>query len=76
MLVPDDIALLHLPPYAPQLNPVENVSAYLRSNKLCNIVWDACDNIVLACAKAWKFLTDDPERIQSIGARKWASVSG
>jgi len=32
---------------------MENVWAYLRSNKLCNLVWDAYDDIVLACAKAW-----------------------
>lgn len=76
LLVPDNIALLHLPPYAPELNPMENVWAYLRSNKLCNLVWDTYDDIVLACAKAWKFLTDDPERIRAIGVRKWASVSG
>ena len=29
--------------------------AYLRSNKLCNLVWDAYDDIVLACAKTWNF---------------------
>ena len=33
--VPSNITLLHLPPYAPELNPVENVWQYLRSNKLC-----------------------------------------
>ena len=61
LLVPDNTALLHLPPYAPELNPMENVWACLRSNKLCDLVWGAYDDIVLACAKAWKFLTDDPE---------------
>ena len=70
------IALLHLPRYAPELNPMKNVWAYLRSNKLCNLVWDAYDDIVQARAEAWKLLTDSPERKQSIGARKWASVSG
>jgi hypothetical protein len=25
LTVPDNIALLHLPPYSPELNPVENV---------------------------------------------------
>ena len=41
LLVPGNIALLHLPPYAPELNPMENVWAYLRSNRLCNLIWDA-----------------------------------
>lgn len=74
--VPDNITLLHLPPYAPELNPVENVWGYLRANKLCSRVWDTYDAIVEACRKAWDFLVDDPARIRSIGTREWASVSG
>ena len=32
--VPENITLLKLPAYAPELNPMENVWAYLRANKL------------------------------------------
>ncbi len=74
--VPDNITLLSLPPYAPELNPMERVWEYLRENKLCAVVWDTYDAIVEACRKAWTFLTDDPDRIRSIGTRTWASVSG
>ncbi len=35
LVVPDNIRLLHLPPYSPELNPMENVWDYLRQNKLC-----------------------------------------
>jgi len=73
--VPDNITLLQLPPYAPELNPVENVWAYLRANKLCNRVWDTYEDIVEACRKAWAFLIEDPDRIRSIGTRAWACVS-
>ena len=73
---PHNITLLPLPPYAPELNPMENVWEYLRANTLCAVVWDTYDVIVEACRKAWRFLIDDPERIRSIGTRKWASVSG
>jgi len=38
--VPSNITLLHLPPYSPELNPVENIWAYLRGNKLSNRVFD------------------------------------
>ncbi len=76
LIIPDNISLLRLPPYAPELNPMEIVWAYLRSNKLASLVWDTYDDILDACAKAWKFLTDDPERIRSIGYRSWASVRG
>ena len=73
--LPDNISLLRLPPYAPELNPMENVWAYLRANKLCNLVWDTYDDILAACAEAWRFLIEDPDRIASIGYRNWASVS-
>lgn len=75
LCVPNNITLLHLPPYAPELNPMENVWAYLRSNKLCNLVWDSYDAILNACRAAWQFLVDDPSRIVSIGTRDWATVS-
>ena len=41
LTVPDNISLLHLPPYAPELNPVENVWACLRANKLAITVFDS-----------------------------------
>ena len=72
---PDNITLLSLPPYSPELNPMENVWHYLRENILCSRVWHTYDDIVEACSIAWRFLTDDPQRIRSIGKRKWACVS-
>lgn len=70
--VPANITLLHLPPYSPELNPMENVWDYLRQNKFCALVWDSYDEIVDACKTAWNWLINDPERIKSIGAREWA----
>src|SRR4051812_35431221 len=73
--VPANLTLLSLPPYSPELNPMENVWDYLRQNKLCARVWDTYDDIVEACRQACNFLIDDPERIRSIGSREWACVS-
>jgi len=71
----DNIVLLHLPPYCPELNPMENVWAYLRANKLCARVWNSYDAILEACRQAWLFLSNDPDRIRSIGTRDWATVN-
>jgi hypothetical protein len=60
----------------PELNPMENVWDYLRGNKLSHKVWDTYDAIVQACAAAWRFLIDDPDRIRSIAHRDWACVNG
>lgn len=73
--VPRNITLLHLPPYSPELNPVENVWAFLRSNKLSNRVFDTYDTIVDACCDAWRWFTDQPGQITTIGSRPWACVT-
>ena len=73
--IPDNLTLLRLPAYAPELNPVENVWEYLRANKRCALVWDTYDHIVQACRDAWAFLIADPDRIRSIGTRQWACVN-
>ena len=75
LCVPENLTLLRLPPYAPELNPMENVWAYLRANKLCNLVWDTYEDIVGACRDAWLFLTNDRDRIKTIGTREWATVN-
>jgi transposase len=73
--VPANVTLLHLPPYAPELNPVENIWAFLRSNKLSNRVFDNYTTIVDACCDAWNWLMVQPERITSIASRPYAQVN-
>lgn len=76
LMVPDNVTLMHLPPYAPELNSMENVWEYLRGNKLSRLVWDSYEAIVAACKEAWEFLINDPDRIRSSGHRVWACVNG
>jgi hypothetical protein len=73
--LPSNISLLHLPPYSPELNPVENIWQFLRQNQLSNRVFDSYDAIVDACCEAWNALVREPGRIQSIAMRPWASVN-
>ena len=73
--VPDNITLLKLPPYAPELNPMENVWAYLRSNKLTISVFDSYNEILDKCQDAWNFFANDPNRISSITHRDWITVN-
>ena len=72
--LPSNIVLVPLPPYAPELNSMENVWEYLRGNKLSSGIWDEYEDILRACADAWNWLMDDPDRIRSIGSRDWATV--
>ena len=73
--VPDNITLLPLPPYAPELNPIENVWQYLRANKLAITVFDSYAEIVDKCCDAWNFFANDPGLVASITSRSWATVS-
>lgn len=68
--VPDNITLLKLPPYAPELNPMENVWQYLRANKLAITVFDSYEDILDKCADAWNFFATEPERLTSITQRE------
>ena len=74
LVVPDNITLLRLPPYAPELNPIENVWAYLRGNALSMTVWESYTAIVDACCSAWTGLMRDAGRITSLTTRDWAQV--
>jgi DDE superfamily endonuclease len=70
--VPENISLLLLPPYSPELNPQENIWQYLRQNYLANSVFETYDEIVDACCKAWNKLVAQSDRITSIATRDWA----
>ena len=72
--MPDNVVLLKLPPYAPELNPVDNIWAYLRANGLAHQVWETYAAIEDACCNAWNRLTRLPDVIRSIGTRDWAEV--
>ncbi len=74
LTVPENVSLLPLPPYAPELNPMENVWEYLRGNRLSMTVRNNYLAIVDACCDAWNRFVSDAERVVSITAREWASV--
>ena len=67
--VPDNLSLLLLPPYSPELNPVERVWAYLRSHYLSNRVYKDYDELFDAAGDAWNRLDED--RLKSICHTAW-----
>ena len=75
LTVPANISLLRLPPYAPELNPIENVWEYLRGNQLSMRVWDSYEGIIDACCAAWNGFVGDLDRVTSITTREWATVN-
>ena len=68
IVVPDNIRLRSLPPYSPELNPVENLWHYLKSHHWSNRAHDDYDAMLDAAQDAWKRVCSIPERIKSICA--------
>ena len=75
LVIPENITLLTLPPYSPELNPVETVWDHLRQNKLANRIYETYEDIVEACCTAWNDFITMPDRVASITKRSWAKVS-
>lgn len=71
LIVPDNLSLLRLPPYSPELNAQENIWQFLRQNFLAGRIFDTYEEIVDACCNAWTALINEPGRIQSIASRDW-----
>lgn len=74
LCIPENITLLTLPPYAPELNPIETVWAYLRANKLAISVFETADDIVSRCCEAWNFFANDIDTVRSITKRDYAKA--
>ena len=62
--LPAGITVLLLPPYSPELNPVENLWHYLRSHYLSNKSYADYDALLAAGTDAYRKLT--PEVIRSV----------
>lgn len=71
LTVPDKITLVPLPPYSPELNPVERVWLYLRERFLSLRVLDDTEAIIDACCAAWNALVAEPGRLRSLSAYPW-----
>jgi transposase len=69
--VPANVTLVALPPYSPELNPVERVWLYLKERFLSHRLHDDYEAIVDAACKAWRRLTAQAGRIKSLCTYPW-----
>jgi len=71
LAVPDNITLLQLPAYSPELNPVERLWLYLKERFLSHRLLDDYDAIVDAACAAWNRLVAEAGRIKSLCTYPW-----
>ena len=70
--VPKNITIIHLPPYSPELNPIENLWRHLRSHYWSNRAFADYDALVDAAEEAWRDSACNPAIIQSICRANYA----
>ena len=67
--IPDNIRLLSIPPYTPEMNPIEQIWKQLRSMGFKNEVFKTLNDVIdRLCTTICQFSADS---IISITARKW-----
>jgi transposase len=71
LVVPSNITLVPLPPYAPELNPVERVWLHLKERFLSHRLLADYDAIADAASKAWNQLVAEAGRLTSLCSYPW-----
>jgi transposase len=71
MPLPDNLRLLFLPPYAPELNPQEHIWDELREKHFHNRAFDSLDTLEHHLCHALSQLESDPRRVHSFTAWHW-----
>ena len=69
--VPSNITLVPLPPYSPELNPVERVWLYLKERFLSMRLLNDYKAIDTATSRAWKRLCRQSGRLTSLTSYPW-----
>jgi putative transposase len=71
LVVPANLSLVFLPPYSPELNPIERLWLYLRDNQLTHRVFADTAQVIDACCDAWNHLLTETGRIKSLCSYPW-----
>ena len=72
--VPENMVLVPLPPYSPELNPVESLWGELREKSFHNQVFASLDAVEDRLCQALASFEPDHERIHTLAAWPWIAV--
>ncbi len=70
-----NLSIIKLPPYSPELNPIEQVWSWLRQHHLANRSFEGYEDIVDACSHAWNSFISDSKRVMSLCRRESAIMT-
>ena len=76
LIMPANLTLIPLPPYSPELNPVERVWEYLRDRWLSHrVLAGGYEAVVDAACAAWNAPLAEPGRLRSLTNFPWLPAS-
>lgn len=67
----DNLSIIKLPPYSPELNPIEQVWQWLRKNELANRCFNGYEDNVDECSRAWNIFISNASRVIKLCSRDW-----
>lgn len=74
IVLPNNISILHLPAYSPELNPEEKPWYWLKQHHLANRAFSSAEDIIDACCHAWNDFIAQPNLIKSMCSVDWAII--
>jgi transposase len=74
LILPPNLNIVPLPPYSPELNPMEQLWQQLRKLKLSNACYQNYDGIVDACVEAWNMFVSEEDNVKKLCSRDWALI--
>ena len=69
--VPDNMALMFLPPYSPELNPVEHIWDSIREDDFSNAVFDSMEAVEDQLMRSLANLEKDTARVAKMTGFPW-----
>jgi len=70
--VPANVTIIQLPPYSPELNPIENLWHYLKSHFWSNRAYNDYDHLEQAAIDAWQKAVLDADLMKTVCAASYA----
>ncbi|MBT0142167.1 IS630 family transposase, partial [Vibrio campbellii] len=70
----NNVSTIKLPPYSPELNPIEQVWSWLRQHYLANQSFTDYNDIVSKVCRAWNGFLECKDRVTKISRRDWINL--
>jgi transposase len=70
-----NVSVIKLPPYSPELNPIEQVWSWLKQHYLANKTFTDYDDIISKVCDAWHRFLDYSKRVTKMYSRRWIDLT-